>query len=68
MTIIDDAVEANRKYGKTHDRKPAQRNAPKIAVVACMDPRLSDLPVILGLRQADIDVTRQPRAAMAGAK
>jgi carbonic anhydrase len=58
VTIIDDAVKANRQYAKTHDRKLAQRPAPKIAVVTCMDPRLSDLPAILGLRQADIDVIR----------
>ena len=29
---------------------------PKLAVVTCMDPRLSDLPGILGLKHADIDV------------
>ncbi len=39
MTIIDDAVKANRKYAETHDRKLAQGPAPKIAVVTCMDPR-----------------------------
>jgi carbonic anhydrase len=58
MTIIDDALKANRNYAKTHDRKLAQPPAPKIAVVTCMDPRLSNLPAILGLAQADIDVIR----------
>jgi carbonic anhydrase len=58
MTIIDDALKANRNYAKSHDRKLAQRPAPKIAVVTCMDPRLSNLPAILGLPQADIDVIR----------
>jgi carbonic anhydrase len=58
MTIIDDALEANRNYAKTHDRRLAQRPAPKVAVVTCMDPRLSNLPAILGLPQADIDVIR----------
>jgi carbonic anhydrase len=58
MSIIDDALKANRTYAKSHDRKLAQRPAPKIAVVTCMDPRLSDLPAILGLPQADIDVIR----------
>jgi carbonic anhydrase len=58
MSIIDNAVEANRKYAKRHDRKLAQRPAPKIAVVACMDPRLSNLPEILGLPRGDIDVIR----------
>jgi carbonic anhydrase len=58
MSIIDDAVKANGNYAKRHDRKLAQRPYPKIAVVTCMDPRLSDLPQILGLPQADIDVIR----------
>ena len=58
MSIIDHAVEANREYSKRHDRKLAQRPAPKIAVVTCMDPRLSNLPDILGLPRGDIDVIR----------
>lgn len=58
MGIIDDALEANRKYAKKHDRKLAQRPSPKIAVVMCMDPRLSNLPEILGVPYADIDVIR----------
>jgi carbonic anhydrase len=59
MSLIDDALRANRDYAaKTHDPKRAQRPAPKIVVVTCMDPRLSDLPAILGLPEADIDVIR----------
>ena len=58
MSIIDDALKANRSYAKKHDRKLARRPFPKIAVVTCMDPRLSHLPEILGIPQADIDVIR----------
>jgi carbonic anhydrase len=58
MSIIDNALTANRNYAKRHDRKLAQHPAPKIAVVTCMDPRLSNLPEILGLPHADIDVIR----------
>src|ERR1700677_1191463 len=58
MSIIDNALKANRKYAKKHDPKLAQRPAPKIAVVTCMDPRLSNLPEILGLPHADLDVIR----------
>jgi carbonic anhydrase len=58
MSIIDSALKANREYAKRHNRKLAQRPAPKIVVVTCMDPRLSDLPAILGLPIADIDVIR----------
>ncbi len=58
MGIIDDALKANREYTKRHDPKLARPPAPKIAVVTCMDPRLSNLPDILGLPHADIDVIR----------
>jgi carbonic anhydrase len=58
MSIIDNALEANRNYAKTYDPNWGKRPAPKIAVVTCMDPRLSDLPGILGLPQADLDVIR----------
>jgi len=58
MDIIDSALKANREYSKSYDPKLAKPPAPKVAVVTCMDPRLSNLPAILGLPQADIDVIR----------
>ena len=58
MSIIDKALKANKTYAKKHDRKLGAHPTPKIVVVTCMDPRLSDLPGILGLPQADIDVIR----------
>ena len=58
MSIIDKALEANRNYAKNYNPALGKRPAPKIAVVTCMDPRLSDLPGILGLPQADLDVIR----------
>src|ERR1700735_4861946 len=58
MTLIDEAVAANRNYAKKPDPKLRERPAPRLAVVTCMDPRLSDLPAILGLPHADLDVIR----------
>jgi carbonic anhydrase len=58
MSLIDKAIKANRTYAKKYDRKQGGRPAPKVAVVTCMDPRLSDLPNILGLPEADLDVIR----------
>jgi len=58
MNIIDSALKANLDYAKKYDPKLGQPPAPKVAVVTCMDPRLSNLPEILGLPQADIDVIR----------
>src|SRR5580700_9922631 len=58
MSLIDKALEANRNYAKKHDPKLGERPAPKLAVVTCMDPRLSNLHAILGLPHADLDVIR----------
>jgi carbonic anhydrase len=58
VSIIDKALEANRNYEKNYNPTLGERPAPKIVVVTCMGPRLSDLPGILGLPQADIDVIR----------
>jgi carbonic anhydrase len=66
MSIIDNALKANRLYARKHDSRLAQRPAPKIAVVTCMDPRLSNLPEILGLPHADIDVIRTGGPAVTG--
>src|SRR3954453_21307923 len=58
MSIIDKAIDANRTHARSCDQTMGKRPRPKIAVVTCMDPRLSDLPAILGLPHADIDVIR----------
>lgn len=57
-SITDRALEANRNYAKNYNPSLGRPPAPKIVVVTCMDPRLSDLSGILGLPQADIDVIR----------
>ena len=58
MSIIDKALAANQNYSKRYDPILGKRPAPKLAVVTCMDPRLSDLSGILGLPQSDLDVIR----------
>src|SRR5271156_1991392 len=58
MSLIDQAMKANEEFAKKYDPKLGGHPQPKIAVVTCMDPRLSDLEGILGLKTADIDVIR----------
>jgi carbonic anhydrase len=58
MSVIDKAIAGNREYAKAPDPKLADRPRPKLAVVMCMDPRISDLPAILGIPHADLDVIR----------
>ena len=58
VSLIDKALEGNRNFANNYNPSLRKRPAPKLVVVTCMDPRLSDLPGILGLTQADIDVIR----------
>jgi carbonic anhydrase len=58
MSLIDKALQENPKYAKNYNSMLGKPPTPKIAVVTCMDPRLSDLTGILGLPQADLDVIR----------
>jgi carbonic anhydrase len=58
MSLIDRAVTANRSFSETPHPELAQRPTPGVAVVTCMDPRVSDLPAILGLPHSEFDVIR----------
>jgi len=58
MSLIDQALKANEQFARKYDPKLGGRPQPKIAIVTCMDPRLSDLEGILGLKTADMDVIR----------
>jgi carbonic anhydrase len=58
MSLIDQAMKANEQFARRYDPKLGGRLQPKIAIVTCMDPRLSDLEGILGLKTADMDVIR----------
>jgi carbonic anhydrase len=58
MSIIDDAVAANASLATDTDPDRAKPPAPKIAIVTCADPRLSDIVRMLGLDDADVDMIR----------
>ena len=58
MSVIDEALKANEQYARLYDPKLGAHPQPKIVVVTCMDPRLSDLEGILGLKNSDMDVIR----------
>ncbi len=58
MSLIDRALQGNVAFAEQFNPANGGRPKPRIAVVTCMDPRLSDLPGILGLPQADLDVIR----------
>jgi carbonic anhydrase len=58
MSLIDQALKANEQFARGYDPKLGGHPQPKISFVTCMDPRLSDLEGILGLKTADMDVIR----------
>ena len=58
MSIIDDAVSANATIVSTYNAGPVEPPSPKIAIVTCADPRLSNILHMLGLAAADVDMIR----------
>lgn len=58
MSLIDRAIAANRKTAVHHDSSLANKPAPKIAILTCMDPRLNQLLEWFDIKPADADVIR----------
>ncbi|HTW26529.1 MAG TPA: carbonic anhydrase [Acetobacteraceae bacterium] len=58
MSLIEHAIAASRKSAAHHDPSLANKPAPKIAILTCMDPRLNELLVWLDIKPADADVIR----------
>ena len=49
MSIIDEALSANATIANDYDSGRGKPPAPKIAIVTCADPRLSNIEQMLGL-------------------
>lgn len=64
MSLIDGALEANKKYARSFDRSSVSTPHPKLVVLTCMDPRLSHLEPILGLETRDLQVIRNGGPAL----
>jgi len=58
MSITDEAVYANATIARDYDPDRGKPPAPKIAIVTCADPRLSNIEEMLGLAEADVDMIR----------
>jgi carbonic anhydrase len=58
MSMIDDALAANATIAKKFDASHAGPPAPKIAIVTCADPRLSNILAMLDIDEADVDMIR----------
>ena len=58
MSMIEHAIASSRKHIAHHDPSLANKPAPKMAILTCMDPRLNDLLKWLDIEPADADVIR----------
>jgi carbonic anhydrase len=58
MSITDDALTANATIAKDFDPSRGAPPKPRIAIVTCADPRLTDIEQMLGLAHADVDMVR----------
>jgi carbonic anhydrase len=56
--IQENSDELNRKNAEHHDPSLANKPAPKVAILTCMDPRLNQLLEWLDIKPADADVIR----------
>src|ERR1700722_16837043 len=63
MSMIDQAIAASRRTAERHDPSLANKPAPKVAILTCMDPRMNQLLKGLDIKPADADVIRNVGAA-----
>jgi carbonic anhydrase len=58
MSMIDEALTANVTAARGFDPARGAPPKPRIAIVTCADPRLTDIEQMLGLAHADVDMIR----------
>jgi carbonic anhydrase len=58
MSVIDEALSANATMSNGYDPSRGKPPAPRIAIVTCADPRLSNIEQMLGLADGEADMIR----------
>jgi carbonic anhydrase len=58
MSVIDETLNANKTIANDYDPRQVKPAAPRVAIVTCMDPRLSNILQMLGLGVDDADLIR----------
>jgi carbonic anhydrase len=64
VNTIDTALKANQMYAERYDPAHGRPPAPKLAIVTCMDPRLTGIVEALGLKSGDAHVIRNAGATV----
>lgn len=58
MSVIDEVLKANETYAQHFNADLDRSSSPKLVIVKCMDPRLTNITHILGLEPGDADIIR----------
>jgi carbonic anhydrase len=58
MSLIEHAITSSRASAKNYDASLAEKPAPKVAIITCMDPRMNGLLERLDIKPADADLIR----------
>jgi carbonic anhydrase len=58
MSVIDEALSANATMSSDYDPGRGKPPTPRIAIVTCADPRLTNIGQMLGLADGDADMIR----------
>jgi carbonic anhydrase len=58
MSVIDETLNANKTIANGYDPGQVKPPAPRVAIVTCMDPRLTNILEMLGLGAGDADLIR----------
>ena len=58
MSLIEHAVTSSQASAKHHNPSLANKPAPKVAIITCMDPRMNGLLERFDIQPADADVIR----------
>jgi hypothetical protein len=66
ISAIDTALRANEIYAERYDPALGRPPAPTLAVVTCIDPRLTEVHEALGLKPGDADVIRNAGTTVTG--
>lgn len=66
MGVIDAAFSANETIANGYDARRARMPQPRLAIVTCTDPRLTELLSMLGLAADDADLLRNAGGVVDG--
>lgn len=62
--VIDEVLKANERFAQHFNADLGHAPSPKLIIVTCMDPRLTNVSQILGIATGDADIIRNAGSAI----